>query len=491
LESPVDTLIETVFRLDERPEPALLRLGCADADLSFEVRSGRPVSSSLRGPGQTFADYLLETGAVTRAQFEDAMRLAKEGETTLLGALRSEGVLDAERIGQARRELAVRRFMDSVQAGVTSVDVRPLDPDDGEPGPDAPPLSTLLLEELWSRFRRGDEPVMTIPSYAVLRPAPRLGRYMPVLEGLMDPVPLPRVGGESYATLKERHGDEVDVPLSLLLGTGMLQTEFEAPEPASEDAEVSLEMLARLLVLEARRLMAAAGDDGAERESAILVELGDAYLGDHGALLEALRCYERARRQGSETPVAGRLVPLLVMASRGDDPLLARPLARIGESADETVTAGELLRAVAFLRASDGEVSDAMVAVREALRAEPESEDALGLFVQLFERRPRSIMDLTGVEPAGLVIGPCRRPAHWTWPTSPPTSWPEARRCWGATPTCSSRASSCIGRSAGAWTRSRSWWTSPATPAARAGRTHCGPWGPSSRSRARTCRCVS
>ena len=74
MESPLDTLIDAIFALDESGEAALLKLHAGEARVSLEVTGGVLISSSLRGAGQTFADFLLESGSVDREDFDRALR---------------------------------------------------------------------------------------------------------------------------------------------------------------------------------------------------------------------------------------------------------------------------------------------------------------------------------------------------------------------------------------------------------------------------------
>ncbi len=405
LESAIDTLTSAVLDLDDGGGAAVLRLRSGDTTVSVEVRRGRFVSSSLRGTGQTFADYLLESGTVSREDFDRALRIAKEGETTLVSALVSEGVLDRPMLEQARAELAGRRFMDAVRAGVDDVISEQLQIEGREPSGSWPRPSTLLLEELYGQYRDGVLPVLAIPSYAVLRPTPRLGRYIGLLSDLMGSVPLPRVGGESFGTLLERHGESIGVPISVLLRTGMLMTEFEAMPVMEHAGTHSLEGIAKLLLLQAQGLVSmAAGDGEGAQEQEQCSRLGDLWLRHHRAPREAMILYEQARRVGAEAPVAGRLLPLLVMAGRADDPLLRWPLSKVALLADGAISSGDLLRALATFRAVSGNPVDALQAVHEAFDLEPQRIETLSMFVQLFDQRPHLIKNLPGVQPASFVI---------------------------------------------------------------------------------------
>ena len=388
MNSLLQKLVDTFFECDNPGAAGKLTIVSDLNTVSFSVEDGYLLNSSLKGPGQTFFDFLLTTGRLSHQTCQQVLHLARQKNITPYEALLKGGMISIENLTLSRYHLAAQRLSLFLGTNFKDVSFKPYKHSGALEHPGAQRAVLLLLEYLRIAYDAGILKPTQVAPYALVRPTDRMKRYIGSLRSIIPgELPLPIVGGETYESLESKYGAGAAAFLSLLFVTGMLKVEMEEYESAA-DADIKIDRLFHLvkqmILLGAREV---ADDSGADFQLAL--ETGNLLLEGFSAFEPSLAYYEKISQVVHEEDIATERKLLLSFLAGRSDTLTRETLPmKISSLPAGRDTKSALLRFLSIHYFFKGKMQEAARCLHEAFIYKPYDFENLALFIQFFSRDP-------------------------------------------------------------------------------------------------------
>ncbi|MFH1434614.1 MAG: hypothetical protein ABIJ56_02745 [Pseudomonadota bacterium] len=388
MNSLLQKLVDTFFECDNPGVAGKLTIVSDLNTVSFGVEDGYLLDSSLKGPGQTFFDFLLTTGRLGHQACQQVLHLARQENITPYEALLKGGMISIENLTLSRYQLAAQRLSLFLGTNFKDISFKSYKHSGALEHPGAQRAVLLLLEYLRIAYDAGIlKPTQAAP-YALVRPTDRMKRYIGSLRSIIPgELPLPVVGGETYDSLESKYGAGAAAALSLLFLTGMLKVEME-DYASTSGADIKLDRLFQLvkqmILLSAREV---ADDSGADFQLAL--ETGNLLLEGFSAFEPSLAYYEKISQVVHEEDIATERKLLLSFLAGRSDTLTRETLPmKISSLPAGRDTKSALLRFLSIHYFFKGKMQEAARCLHEAFIYKPYDFENLALFIQFFTRDP-------------------------------------------------------------------------------------------------------